>query len=477
LPGLFDLKWFGLLSTVKLEDSTHKLGGLDMGRQQETNGQWSAHLRWLTSLTMLLLVFGLAACAADSEPVSNEPYTQLTSADDKEALNVSDEEIQAASDRSLEFAMDLFPNVTEGGENAVYSPTSIRLAMAMVYAGAAGETKSEIGEAMRFGDGDQDEQSIHATLNALVEKLESYELAEGGTELDDREFNVANAVWLNEYVTLVDTFRELVGSTYGAGVYSMDFGAVNDPTGIINGWVADQTNGLITGLLQDGYVKSNTALVLTNALYLKAPWSEPFEQASTTPDDFHLLSGSTVTAEFMHTSIGNFLGPPTDGSYTEGDGWKAITKPLKMGSLSMAFIMPDEGNFAEFTSEIDAEMVRTTLDSMEQVKTDIALPKFEVSQTIDLNETLETLGVSSAFTGASDFSALTNFTPVSLGDVRHKATIGIDENGVEAAAATTVGVPVSEPPEEFFATRPFYFFIHDRDSGEVLFVGRVMDPS
>jgi serpin B len=341
--------------------------------------------------------------------------------------------------------------------------------MAMVYAGATGETKSEIGEAMRFGDGEQDERSVHATLNALVEKLESYELGDDGTELDDREFNVANAVWLNDYVALAETFRELVGSTYGAGVYAMDFGGVDDPTGIINGWVADQTNGLITGLLPDRYVTSSIALVLTNALYLKAEWVTPFEERSTAEGPFNLLSGSTVSADYMSAAGG--------ASYAEGEGWKAIDKPLKIGPLSMAFVLPDDGTFTDYTDELDAETVRTTLESMESMKTDVQLPRFNVRQALDLNDALGNLGISTAFSSGADFSALTESTDIQIEDVFHEATVIIDEKGVEAAAATAAGFAESAAQREFHATRPFYFFIHDKDSGEVLFVGRVMDPS
>jgi serpin B len=218
-----------------------------------------------------------------------------------------------------------------------------------------------------------------------------------------------------------------------------------------------------------------TRLVLTNAIFFKASWAEPFPEALTEDGEFHLLSGSAVSTALMHSAGTQTL------LYAEQDDLQALEIPYTGEETSMLIILPGEGGFADFEAGLDATVLAEIVASLEPQGVEVVLPKFEFSSDVPLKPALTALGMAGAFEpGVADFSGMDGTRDLFIQDVIHKAFIAVDEEGTEAAAATAVVVGVTSAPVEparFVADRPFVLLIRDRVTGTVLFLGRVIDPT
>ena len=261
---------------------------------------------------------------------------------------------------------------------------------------------------------------------------------------------------------------------YGAGMFVEDFIADPDLSrGHINDWVADQTNDKIPELLPPGSISAATRLVLTNAIYFKASWSIPFEPELTKDAQFNLLGGNQVNVPMM--SVSELF------RYGKGANWQAISLPYVGEQVAMLVIVPDVGTYATFEQGLDGDQLVAILNSLEMRLGDISMPKFKVDSDLSLRQTLISLGIEAAFDAdAADFSAIDGELGLSISDVIHSATVAVDEEGTEAAAATAVVfVGTSGPADPFTLAidRPFMYSIVDLPTGAVLFMGRVLDPT
>jgi serpin B len=287
----------------------------------------------------------------------------------------------------------------------------------------------------------------------------------------------ANRMFVRPDKTIGDEYLETLAFNYGAGVFLADFGV--DPEGMrqkINSWVEDRTYDRIKDLFPEGSIISDTAWVLVNAVYLKAPWKVPFQAGLTEEMAFTLLDGTEVNVPTMHSL-------EVEGYYAEGDGYKLVDVPLRGEELSMTFILPDEGKYAEIEASLNSE----TLDEMYQEADsqfggmDLFLPRFKVETgSLLMNDILIGLGMETPFSALADFSGFgpdPSYPGISF--VYHSVFVAADEIGVEAAAATGAGGNDSAPEIMivFDAHRPFLFILRDRPTGLALFFGRVVDPS
>jgi serpin B len=284
----------------------------------------------------------------------------------------------------------------------------------------------------------------------------------------------ANRMFVRPDKTIGDEYLETLALNYGAGVYLADFG--KDPEGMcqkINGWVEDQTYDRIKDLFPEGSIISDTAWVLVNAVYLKAPWAYPFEVSATEDMAFTRLDGSQVDVPTMHST-------EVEGSYADAEGYKLADVPLRGGDLSVTFILPDQGNYEQIEDNLSVETVDAMLADVEQGDMEIYLPKFKVETgSLRMDDILKNLGMTTPFSTAADFSGFGPDEYPGISFVFHSVFVAADEVGVEAAAATGAGGNDSAPyPEILFdAHRPFIFLLRDRPTGLVLFAGRVVDPS
>ena len=375
-----------------------------------------------------------------------------------------------ASDNAA-FAFAAYKQLTATNTNLVFSPASISIALAMTYAGAAGNTASEMAQALHFS---LPSAQLHPAFNALDQALASRGQGKLGADGGPMRLHIVNAVWAERTYTFKMAFLDTLAANYGAGLNLLDFIDAPDPSRLtINAWVADQTENKIQDLLPAGSIQSTTALVLTNAVYFNAAWEVPFNPDVTHDGSFTLLDGSMVTAKFME---GLFYSIPT----VQGTNFVAASLPYADDRLSLVLVVPDAGKFSQVESSLDASSFATLVAGLASQMGYVTLPRFRVETGADLVGLLKTLGMTSAFSpGTADFSGMDGARDLYISDVIHRAFIDVAEKGTEAAAATTVLVPTASvpPPPLLMADRPFLYFLRDQPTGAILFMGRVLDPS
>ena len=374
-------------------------------------------------------------------------------------------------------AFDLYHALRGREGNLFYSPHSISLALAMTHAGARGETERQMADALGFS---LPPDRLHPAFNALDQ-----ELASRGQGLQDEDgegfrLNIVNAVWGQREHPFREPFLDVLAESYGAGVRQADFRGMPEESRLaINDWVAENTEDRIRDLIPPGIINPLTRMVLTNAIYFNASWTYPFHEVDTRKYSFQLLDGGSVDVPMMRTS--------EDFGYAAGDGHQAVDLPYAGDELSMTVLLPDEGRFREFEESLDAALAERIIEGLWFRRVTLDLPRFEFESEFRLGETLKSMGMPDAFdSAASDFSGMDGRSCLAgdpeclfIREVVHKAFVSVDEAGTEAAAATAVMMQAeSAPPDPVSVTvdRPFIFLIRDRETGAVLFVGRVEVP-
>jgi len=377
---------------------------------------------------------------------------------------VAESELVQLVEGNSEFALDLFRVLRTEKGNLFFSPYSISMALAMAYAGARGSTATEIAETLHFS---LSQDRLHAALNSV-----SLNLARRAAESQGEfKLTVANSFWGQKGHPFLPDFLDVLAVNYGAGMHSVDFAKAPEACRrAINDWVNEETNGKIKDLLAPGAVSSLTRLVLANAIYLKALWPVPFPKELTAERPFYLLDGREVRVPTMETRLIT--------GYMEGDGYRGATLPLR-GDCSMVVLVPAASRYEEFERSLDARTLNRILTSGEPRSVHLFLPKFGYSSEFKMRDVLSALGMGSAFGSAADFSGIDGTRDLWISDVVHKACVGVDELGVEAAGATAillVGSPPPPPPAELRVDRPFIFILRDSRTGTILFLGRVVNP-
>jgi serpin B len=374
------------------------------------------------------------------------------------------------ADGNAAFAFDLYHTLRGEGGNLFFSPYSISTALAMTYAGAAGETAGQMAATLHFT---LPAESLHPALNAYALDLQAR--AEQATEGTPFELSIANSLWGQQGFPFLPEFLDLLAENYGAGMRLVDY--ESDPEGArkaINDWVSDETREKIKDLIPQGAIDAMTRLVLANAIYFKAGWLNPFEETATAPGPFHLLDGSEVEIPMMQQS--------ESYGYVIGDGYRAIELPYRNGNTSMLIILPDEGQFEAVEEQLSPAMMTDLLGRMTYGPVNLSVPKFTYESEFNLNDALIALGMTDAFDpGRADFSGMDGTRDLYISDVLHKAFVSVDEEGTEAAAATAVIMSLTSAPMgeliTFTIDRPFIYMIRDQQTGTILFLGRVLDPS
>jgi len=372
------------------------------------------------------------------------------------------------------FAFELYAALAGEDGNLFLSPYSISSALAMTYAGARGDTETEMAATLHFT---LPQAALHPAMNQLDLELESRADATPPPSLPDGlppRLEIADSLWGQEGYVFEPAFLDTLARNYGAGLRTLDFGA--DPEGargVINAWVADQTEDRISDLLPEGAITPLVRLVLTNAIYFLANWASPFEPEATSPGPFVTAAGSEVTVDVMHQT--------ESLPYAAGDGWVAVSLPYVGDQLSMLVVVPDAGRFDEVEAALGTELYAAIDGALASQRVALALPRWEVDSRFQLADVLSELGMLQAFLdGEADFSGMTAAEPLHISSVIHQAFVSVDEQGTEAAAATAVLMAGNSlPPEPVAVTvdRPFLYLVRDEPTGTLLFLGRVTDPS
>jgi serpin B len=384
------------------------------------------------------------------------------------APQISGDDVAAQVAGNRDFAAALYGQIRTEPGNLFVSPHSISTALAMAYAGARGDTATGMADVLRFvlpGDG------VHRAFNRLDLELASRATAATG---DTRPFRLVpvNAIWGAKQLTFEPAYLDTLAVHYGAGLRPLDFRADhNAARETINQWVEDRTEGRIEDLLGPPDIDPGTPLVLTNAIYFSAAWRAPFAVADTAPAPFATADG-TVQVPTLH-------GTSAMG-YGETASYRAVEIPYDGDQVSMVVVVPTAVGadaLGALEAGLDGDALAAITASIQPARVALKLPTFSFDSKFRLAEPLKKLGMGLAFAGA-DFSGITAF-PLQIADVIHQSFVAIDEAGTEAAAATAVIFePPSAPPPpiDVAIDRPFLFFIRDIPTGEILFLGRVVDP-
>jgi serine protease inhibitor len=382
---------------------------------------------------------------------------------------------QAAASGINAFGLELLRRLASEDENAVISPASIALALGMARAGARGTTADEMDAVLHDIAAPENAAWLNGLGQALADRDLSITDADGN--IHSVTLRIANAPFAQRGMTIQDAYLHALAAEYGAGLRLVDYR--QDAEGarrLINGWVDERTEQRIPELLPPDAVNDLTRLVLVNAIYLKAQWKALFAEELTQDGPFTRADGTTVQVPMMSTTNGL--------PYAEGGGWQAVDLPYVGGALSMTLILPDE--LASFEVGLDAGQLEAIVSALSPRPVHLTMPRFGIETRASLAQLLPVMGMPTAFNAdLADFSGITTDEQLYISDVIHQANIDVDENGTEAAAATAVvmgatsGGPDSEeePPVEMRLDHPFLFALRDRETGVVLFLGQVVDPS
>jgi serpin B len=293
----------------------------------------------------------------------------------------------------------------------------------------------------------------------------------GGAVVDAPAFTlrIVDSIWGSFQIKFVPAFLDTLAVNYGAGVRLADFAANPEAArSAINGWVDQETEDRIKDLLPVGSIDSNTAFVLVNAVYFHAGWQFPFEAAETLSATFHGAAGD-AQVDLMKSD--HLIG------YAEGDGWQAVDIPYAGSQLSMTAILP--ADIKAFEAKLSGDQLVGVVGALHPADVNLSIPKFTIAgASFSLKTALQARGMTNAFGDGADFSGITTAQPVQLADVYHQAFVAVDEKGTEAAAATAgFGEFTSATtPATIVLDRPFVFFIRDRPTGAVVFLGRLLAP-
>lgn len=302
------------------------------------------------------------------------------------------------------------------------------------------------------------------------------------------KLEIANALWIQKDSKFLDDYLGLVKKYYDGKVTNLDL--VREPEKsrlTINNWVEQKTNKKIKDLIPRGALNSSPQsllqMVLTNAVYFKSFWFKPFKKSHTKDKDFRINASNKIMIPMMYLD-GEYF------NYAETDVLQILELPYKGEKISMLIFLPKEDNLKALEDVLSAKNSSEWRSLLKREKTIITLPKFKFETKYFMAGDLKGMGMLAAFTpgidfgGQADFSGMTGDQRLNINEVIHQAFVDVDEEGTEAAAATAIVMSTMaaaptmqpEPIKIFTADHPFIFVIQDRDTGIILFVGRVSDP-
>jgi serpin B len=382
--------------------------------------------------------------------------------------------VKEVAEANNQFAFDLYSdlnkNPVNAGKNAFFSPFSISTALALAYEGARGTTADQIQSVFHYPTDNSTRRSEYSTLiGGLNDGNSGYTL------------RAANALWAEKTYRFLPEFTSIAQNYYDAKTFNLDF--VNQPENsrnTINKWVEDKTNDKIRDLLPGGSITHDTKLVITNAIYFKGTWVKQFAKDETKADKFFVSPGNSVDVQMMQRTDQDAM-----FNYAETGGMQVLEMPYTHSSgkeLSMVVILP-EGNESLASAEgfLSGNGLSDLKSKLSSQRVMVYFPKFKLETDYNLAGDLKAMGMPLAFSDDADFSGMDGTRDLVISDVVHKAYIDVNEEGTEAAAATgavfTTKSIFQEPVPVFRADHPFVFFIQDRDTGTILFMGRVINPN
>lgn len=389
--------------------------------------------------------------------------------------------IQQVVNANNQFAFELYSELDKSEkENIFYSPYSISAALAMTYEGAKGQTADEIKSVFHFPESNILRPNFAAIYNKMNRGNNAYELRTG------------NALWAQQDYIFLENYTSRVEKYYGGKVANLDFKQETEKSRqTINNFIEEQTNNKIKDLIPTGILTPRTKLVLTNAIYFKGTWEGEFDKSYTHEQDFKVTPNNIIKTPMMY-----MYPDKANLNYADLEKLQVLELPYKGDKISMLILLPKQGedyyyetgkkivsNYTLENINLSVQKLNEYKSQMQETKLDsISLPKFEFDTKYFMKDTLSAMGMPTAF-GAADFSGMDGTINLQISKVIHQAFIKVDEQGTEAAAATAVRMGYASairprmPRKIFKADHPFIFIIQEKETGNILFMGRVTDPT
>ncbi|MEH2056793.1 MAG: serpin family protein [Nostoc sp.] len=367
-------------------------------------------------------------------------------------------------DSSNKFGFKLFSELLKndrGEKNIFISPSSVAIALAMTYNGASGSTQQAMAKTLELQGMNLPE--INSSYAAVLKQL--LDNSDGKVQL-----KIANSLWANQDVSFAPDFLNRTQNFYQAKVSNLNFKDAA-ASNIINNWVKENTNGKITQIVEK--IEPNQVLFLINAIYFKGNWSKEFDKSQTAQYPFYITSTRRKQLPMMSQN--------GDYRYYESGQFQAVSLPYgKDGKFSFYIFLPKQNsNLKAFYQNLNVENWERWMTQFSKQKGFIRLPRFKTDYEVTLNDALKSLGMEEAFSNKANFSGMGK--NIAISEVKHKTFVEVNEEGTEAAAATSVGMVATslrQEPEPFrmIVDRPFFSAIRDNQTGSVLFMGSIIDP-
>jgi serpin B len=363
-------------------------------------------------------------------------------------------------------------NRSSPNQNIFFSPYSILTALCMAHEGARNDTAQEMEQVFPFL---QEGNAIVRSINYMLhKKLQSQDKS--------CSFETTNMAWVEQSYTLLHEYIKILQDWYGCHVQNVDFKNASEEARVtINQWVAQYTKNKITEILPSGSTDELTRLILTNTIYFKGVWEKPFNLQQTCKDNFYISQDEKIEVPFMHIT-GDFkyckMEYTNNFKYGKILQMQILELPYANDNLSMVLLLPINDNLNELENQLSSAM----LDIQKHMRTtnvSVILPKFILKTDYCLNDALKNLGMPSAFDSEkADFSGINGKKDLYISLVQHQACIEINEEGTEATATTSIVMDLKSCryTPTFHANKPFLFFIKEKDSGAILFMGKIVKP-
>lgn len=394
------------------------------------------------------------------ENKSSSPNQSSTSIDNKHAVTKA----------SNLFALDLYNNLQHTEDNLLFSPWSTFTALGMTYAGAKGDTAKEMANTLYFKK--VPSQQLHQTIGSIQKHL---------TNQDDYQLAIANRIYPYQGLVMQEKFTNLLNSAYGATIQLLDYRKQTDKSRqTINAWVKQQTLGKIPQLLQKRDIDSNIRMVLVNAIYFKAKWTNAFKPQRTKPLDFYVTPTNVITTPMM----------TQDAAFKYGDNLEVqvLELPYVGNRITMLILLPKKRDgLTVLEKQLTLSKLNKLISSLQPERVKVYLPRFKLSSRFYLKPQLVKMGMPTAFDEAkADFSDMvdTNHADgLAISNVIHQANCDVTEEGTVATAATavtktrgTISFGGGSSLPEFRADHPFMFLIRDTQTDAILFLGKLVQP-
>jgi serpin B len=403
------------------------------------------------SFIVLLLTILFASCENNQVNLSdNSPNVRPLSTREAQTVNSSNN-----------FAFDIFTrlNEKEGSKNVFISPLSLSMALTMAYNGAGASTKEAMRQTLGFEPGSEDDlnesfRSVAGLLNNIDKTV---------------NFQAANSIWHSQDLALQSNFVTANQKYFDAKVQGLDF---TNPASkdIINKWVKEKTAGKIDEIVKE--IRRDHLLFLLNAIYFKGNWTYTFDKKNTREAPFYLTDGSTRNVNMMELKNARYL--------LYQDATKTLVDlPYGNKQFSMTLLIPSgDSKLTDIAGDLNLANLNNWLSKADSTSLALYLPKFTMEYEVKLKETLSAMGMEEAFGNQADFSRMIEGITggIAINEVTHKTFVDVNEEGTEAAAATSIDVILTSLPPSIRADKPFIFLIREKSSNTILFIGKLENP-